>query len=119
MIAFDFARTFNPAARMGTATGIVNIGGFMASLLTMFAIGTVLDVLLGNGFSQGDLYALPSFRLAMSVQLLVLAVGAAAVVIARRRVRRRMAEQGVVVPPLRDALARERRRRREQKARGR
>ncbi|MHA7283793.1 MFS transporter [Arthrobacter sp. TMS2-4] len=119
MIAFDFARTFNPAARMGTATGIVNIGGFMASLLTMFAIGTVLDVLLANGFSQGDLYALPSFRLAMSVQLLVLAVGAAAVVIARRRVRRRMAEQGVVVPPLRDALARERRRRREQKARGR
>ena len=116
MIAFDFARTFNPAARMGTATGIVNIGGFMASLLTMFAIGTVLDVLLRTGFSQGDLYALPSFRLAMSVQLLVLAVGAIAVVIARRRVRRRMAEQGVVVPPLRDALARERRRRREQRA---
>ncbi|WP_394252663.1 MFS transporter [Arthrobacter pityocampae] len=116
MIAFDFARTFNPAARMGTATGIVNIGGFMASLLTMFAIGTVLDILLGTGFSQGDLYALPSFRLAMSVQLLVLAVGATAVVIARRRVRRRMAEQGVVVPPLRDALARERRRRREQRA---
>lgn len=116
MIAFDFARTFNPAARMGTATGIVNIGGFLASLLTMFAIGTVLDILLGTGFSQGDLYALPSFRLAMSVQLLVLAVGATAVVIARRRVRRRMAEQGVVVPPLRDALARERRRRREQRA---
>lgn len=116
MIAFDFARTFNPAARMGTATGIVNIGGFLASLLTMFAIGTVLDILLGTGFSQGDLYALPSFRLAMSVQLLVLAIGATAVVIARRRVRRRMAEQGVVVPPLRDALARERRRRREQRA---
>ncbi|PPB50208.1 MFS transporter [Arthrobacter pityocampae] len=116
MIAFDFARTFNPAARMGTATGIVNIGGFLASLLTMFAIGTVLDILLGTGFSQGDLYALPSFRLAMSVQILVLAVGATAVVIARRRVRRRMAEQGVVVPPLRDALARERRRRREQRA---
>ncbi|WP_104164313.1 nitrate/nitrite transporter [Arthrobacter sp. SX1312] len=116
MIAFDFARTFNPAARMGTAIGIVNIGGFMASLLTMFAIGTVLDVLLATGFSQGDLYALPSFRLAMSVQLLVVAVGAIAVVIARRRVRRRMAEQGVVVPPLRDALARERRRRREQRA---
>ncbi|MHA7238983.1 MFS transporter [Arthrobacter sp. TMS1-12-1] len=116
MIAFDFARTFNPAARLGTATGIVNIGGFVASLLTMFAIGVVLDVLLGNGFSQGDLYALASFRLAMAVQLVVLAAGAAAVVISRRRVRRRMAEQGVVVPPIRDALARERRRRREQRA---
>ena len=115
MIAFDFARTFNPAARIGTATGIVNIGGFTASLLSMFIIGVVLDVLLGSCFSQGELYALPSFRLAMAAQLVVLATGAIAVVIVRRRVRRRMAEQGVVVPPLRDALAREHRRRREQK----
>jgi MFS family permease len=111
MIAFDFARTFNPAARMGTATGIVNIGGFVASLVSMFVIGVVLDVLLGSGFSQGDLYALESFRLAMAAQLVVLAAGVVAVLIARRRVRRRMAEQGVVVPPLREALARERRRR--------
>lgn len=116
MIAFDFARTFNPAARMGTATGIVNIGGFMASLLTMFVIGIVLDLLLAGGYSRGDLYALTSFRLAMAVQLVVLATGATAVVVARGRVRRRMAEQGVVVPPLRDALARERRLRRERKA---
>ncbi|TKV28197.1 MFS transporter [Arthrobacter sp. NamB2] len=116
MIAFDFARTFNPAARIGTATGIVNIGGFVASLLSMFVIGVVLDVLLGSGFSRGDLYALPSFRLAMGAQLVLLAVGACAVVIARRKVRRRMADQGVVVPPLRDALARERRLRRERRA---
>ncbi len=116
MIAFDFARTFNPAARIGTATGIVNIGGFVASLLSMFVIGVVLDVLLGSGFSRGDLYALPSFRLAMGAQLVLLAVGACAVVIARRKVRRRMADQGVIVPPLRDALARERRLRRERRA---
>lgn len=116
MIAFDFARTFNPAARMGTATGIVNIGGFMASLLSMFVIGVVLDVLFGSGFSGGELYALPSFRLAMATQLVVLATGAVAVLIVRGRVRRRMAEQGVVVPRLRDALSRERRRRRDQRA---
>ncbi len=116
MIAFDFARTFNPATRVGTATGIVNIGGFMASLLSMFAIGIILDALLASGFSQGDLYALPSFRVAMAVQLVVLAFGAVAVLIARRRVRRRMAEQGVVVPPLRAVVDRERRRRFEQKA---
>lgn len=116
MIAFDFARTFNPAARMGTATGIVNVGGFMASLLSMFLIGVVLDLLLGSGFSDGDLYALTSFRLAMAVQLVVLAAGAGAVMIVRRRVRRRMAEQGVVVPPVREVLVRERRRRRDQRA---
>ena len=39
MIGFDFARTFNPPGRLGSATGIVNIGGFVASLVTIFAIG--------------------------------------------------------------------------------
>src|SRR3954452_24083458 len=43
MIGFDFARTFNPAGRLGSATGIVNVGGFVASLLTILAIGIVLD----------------------------------------------------------------------------
>ncbi|MFP5313616.1 MAG: MFS transporter, partial [Actinomycetes bacterium] len=33
MIGFDFARTFNPAHRIGTATGIVNVGGFIAALV--------------------------------------------------------------------------------------
>lgn len=116
MIAFDFARTFNAAARLGTATGIVNIGGFLASLLSMFVIGVILDLLLGSGFSEGDLYALGSFRIAMAAQLVVLAVGVVNVVLIRRRVRWRMAEQGVVVPPVRDVIVRERARRREQKA---
>ncbi|KNC18769.1 hypothetical protein AC792_10245 [Arthrobacter sp. RIT-PI-e] len=115
MIPFDFARPFNPAARIGTAPGIGNIGGLPASLPAMFVIGVVLDVLLRSGVSGGDLYALTSFRIAMAAQLVVLATGTVAVLIVRRRVRRRLAEQGVVVPPVRDALARERRRRREQR----
>ena len=45
MIAFDYARTFNPHHRHGTAVGIVNIGGFVASLLVSFGVG----VLLGPG----------------------------------------------------------------------
>ncbi|WP_246199794.1 MFS transporter [Arthrobacter zhaoguopingii] len=112
IIGFDFARTFNPAARMGTATGIVNIGGFLASLVAMFAVGIVLDLLLDSGFSGGDLYALPSFRLALAVQFVILAAGSSAIFVVRRRVRQQMAQQGVVVPPLREALAREWRRRR-------
>ena len=44
MIAFDFARTFNPPNRLGTATGIVNVGGFVASLITMLLVGIVLDI---------------------------------------------------------------------------
>ena len=39
MIGFDFARTFNPAHRIGTATGIVNVGGFIAALVAIFLIG--------------------------------------------------------------------------------
>ncbi|MDQ0147839.1 MULTISPECIES: MFS transporter [Pseudarthrobacter] len=109
MIGFDFARTFNPAHRIGTATGIVNVGGFIAALVSIFLIGLVLDVLYASGFSQGVLYGLDPFRLALSVQFLVLAFGAAAILASRRKVRRQMAAQGIVVPPLRSALARQRR----------
>ncbi|WP_142030973.1 MFS transporter [Arthrobacter sp. SLBN-112] len=109
MIGFDFARTFNPAHRIGTATGIVNVGGFIAALVSIFLIGLVLDVLYATGFSQGVLYGLAPFRLALSVQFLLLAIGAAAILASRRKVRRQMAAQGIVVPPLRSAIARQRR----------
>jgi sugar phosphate permease len=109
MIGFDFARTFNPAHRIGTATGIVNVGGFIAALIAIFLIGLVLDVLYAGGFSNGNLYGLDPFRIALSVQFLLLGSGAAAMLVCRRKVRRQMAAQGVVVPPLRAALARQRR----------
>ena len=54
MIGFDFARTFNPAHRIGTATGIVNVGGFIASLIAIYLIGLVLDVLYATGNSVED-----------------------------------------------------------------
>jgi len=109
MIGFDFARTFNPAHRIGTATGIVNVGGFIAALLSIFLIGLALDLLHAGGFSPEGLYSLSAFRIALSVQFLLLAGGSGAILVARRRVRREMAAQGVVVPPLLKALARQRR----------
>jgi MFS family permease len=105
MIGFDFARTFNPPSRLGTATGIVNVGGFVASLLTIFAIGAVLDLVSPAGTTS---YSLDAFRMALSVQFVVWLVGGAGIVIARRKVRRRMAAQGVVVPPIREAVRRNR-----------
>ena len=42
MIGFDYARTWNPVHRLGSASGVVNIGGFAASLLTVLAVGAVL-----------------------------------------------------------------------------
>ncbi|MDP9396208.1 MAG: MFS transporter [Actinomycetota bacterium] len=110
MIAFDFARTFNPPNRLGTATGIVNVGGFVASLVTMLLVGVVLDLRTPQG---APAYGLEAFRLALSVQFLVWGVGVVGVLRTRAAARRRLAEDhGVVVPPIREALARRRRARR-------
>ena len=49
MVGFDLARTFHPSDRLGRATGVVNIGGFAASLLTIALIGVVLDTLAPGG----------------------------------------------------------------------
>jgi MFS family permease len=67
MIGFDLARTFAPASRLGQASGIVNVGGFVASLLTVLAIGLVLDAVT-PGHSTN--YSVGAYRLAMCVQYL-------------------------------------------------
>ncbi|WP_153452412.1 MFS transporter [Streptomyces smaragdinus] len=43
MIGFDYARPANPPERMGTASGVVNVGGFSASIMTLLAVGLLLD----------------------------------------------------------------------------
>jgi len=110
VIGFDFARTFNPPNRLGTATGIVNVGGFFASLVTILLVGVILDLRTGGASA----YELDDFRVAMSVQYAIWLVGLTGILTSRRRVRRRMAESGVLVPPIRQALhdRRSRRRRR-------
>jgi MFS family permease len=97
MIAFDYARTENPAERIGSATGVVNVGGFLASLLTVLAIGAVLD-LLTPGASTA--YSLDAFKAAFAVQYVFWALGMVGVVRHRRRVRARLAREGVVLAPL-------------------
>ncbi|MGY1741849.1 MULTISPECIES: MFS transporter [unclassified Blastococcus] len=102
MIGFDFARTWNPAERQGSASGVVNVGGFVASLLTILAIGAVLDLRTPGG-STG--YDLDAFRAAFAVQYLFWAVGAVGVLRHRRLLRARLARDGVVLVPLRTAVA--------------
>lgn len=109
MIGFDFARTFNPSHRIGTATGIVNVGGFIAALVAIYLIGLVLDILHSTGFSQGQLYGLAPFRIALSVQFVLLGIGTVLILLSRRKVRQQMAAQGVHVAPLMVALAQQRR----------
>jgi len=97
MIGFDYARTENPAERHGSASGVVNVGGFVASLLTILAVGAVLDVLTPGTSADYDLDA---FRAAFSVQYLFWAIGLAGVIRHRRQLRARLARDGIVLQPL-------------------
>jgi MFS family permease len=101
MIGFDYARTENPAERQGSASGVVNVGGFVASLLTILAVGAVLDVLTPGTSADYDLDA---FRAAFSVQYLFWAVGLMGVLRHRRQLRQRLARDGVVLKPLHAAV---------------
>ena len=89
MVGFDLARTFNPPTRVGSATGIVNVGGFFASLSTVTLIGVILDVVAPGG---PETYTVDSFRVAMSVQYLVWGIGVAQILRYRRKVRRDLRE---------------------------
>lgn len=79
ILAFDFARTYNPPAALGTAQGMVNTGGFIATLLVMQAMGVVIAASGGYSFS--------AFRLAWAVQYLVWAVACVGVVVNARKAR--------------------------------
>lgn len=84
MIAFDHARTHNPAHRLSTATGITNVGGFLAALVAIFAIGLALDL---QGAGTPDTYRLDAFRVAFLTQFPLWALGWTFIVIERRRTR--------------------------------
>ena len=112
LIGFDFARSFNPARSHGSASGIVNVGGFLATFVMMFLIGLVLDLLAHGSSDPERLYSLGSFRVAFLVQYLVVGTGVIFLVLARRRTRRRLhEEEGIQVAPLWVSLLRAWRRR--------
>jgi predicted MFS family arabinose efflux permease len=82
MIGFDLARTFTPVQALGRANGIVNVGGFLASLLCMAAIGVVLDLREPGGMGA---YDLDDFRWAMATQYAFWVFGAVQVLRFRHR----------------------------------
>ncbi|MEU4366250.1 MFS transporter [Micromonospora chersina] len=94
VIGFDYARTFNPVHRIGSATGIVNVGGFVASILLILAVGVVLDLATPAGRSTPPLSA---FRWAFAVQYLLWGLGAVQVLRYRNAARRRHAAEAVPV----------------------
>jgi MFS family permease len=101
MMGFDYARTENEAERIGSATGIVNVGGFVAALCTIALIGIVLSLTSRGGPST---YTLGDFKLAFSVQYLFWAIGLAGMLHHRRRLR---TVRGLQLDPFHRAVARQ------------
>lgn len=65
IVSFDVARSWHRSSHLGRATGVINIGGFVASLATIGLIGVILDWRAPGGPST---YTLLDFRIAMAVQ---------------------------------------------------
>lgn len=84
MIGFDVGRTSNPSDRQASASGIINVAGFVAALVTIVAVGFILDWRTPGG---GD-YTLGAFHWAMSFQYLVWALGTVMILRHRRHIRR-------------------------------
>lgn len=83
LVGLDYARARNPAERLGTASGIVNMGGFIGTMITLFGIGVLLDALSPDGAGS---YSATAFRWAFCWQYVPLAVGTAMILRLRRKV---------------------------------
>jgi MFS family permease len=81
MIGFDFARPANPPERQGTASGIANMGGFLASITTLLAVGVLLD-------ATGE-----DYRIAFCSVFVVQALGVSQILRLRGRAVRRERER--------------------------
>ncbi|TQE27150.1 MFS transporter [Streptomyces ipomoeae] len=81
MLGFDFARPANPPERQGTASGITNMGGFVASMTTLLAVGVLLDM------TNDD------YRVAFSAVFVLQALGLSQILRLRGRAARRERER--------------------------
>jgi MFS family permease len=104
MIAMDYTRSFIDKSRLGTATGFVNIGGFVATFSMMFLAGIILDLVKAASSAAGqtaELYSLNGFRWAMSVQFLVLIIGTSMFLLERKKARAKLfLDEGIILRPI-------------------
>lgn len=81
MVGFDYSRPANPPGRQGTASGIVNMGGFTASMTMLLAVGVLLDL-------TGD-----NFRIAFAAVFVLQALGVSQILRLRPRTHQRERER--------------------------
>lgn len=97
VVGLDIARTANPRLNIGVAQSIANLGGFLATLFVLAAMGAVMTI--AGGFTP------EAFRVAWLVMYPVWALAIVGIVVTRRKARRLDAEIGIVPRPLRQVLA--------------
>lgn len=85
MSAFDVVRAHTPTQQLGVATGLANMGGYLAALTAVLAIGILLDV---QGAGSPETYSLGAFKVAMAAQLPLWAVGITMMLVERPKARR-------------------------------
>jgi sugar phosphate permease len=91
LVAFDIARSAVPPQRIGRASGIVNVGGFVSTITVVLVVGVALDL---QGAGTPDTYTLDAFRVAMLVQVPVWLGALAGIGLAARRVGPQSAADG-------------------------
>ena len=97
VVGIDIARTSNPSANLGVAQSMVNIGGFLATLLVLASMGALLTALAASPPRPSGS---PGWCSTRSGPLRW-----SAVLVTRRKSRRLDAERGVVPRPLREVFA--------------
>jgi hypothetical protein len=83
------------------------VGGFVASLILIFAVGTILDAKTPGSSTE---YTLSAFKAAFAFQYVLWGVGLIGVLRHRRTLRRRLAEDGVALDAFPRAVVRRLRR---------
>ncbi len=78
MIGFDYSKESFKPQELGAVNGLINVGAFIAALIMMGVVGSVIDVLGGP-----KLYSLDNFRIAFLAQLLVSGFGIAGLLVSR------------------------------------
>jgi hypothetical protein len=68
-IGFSLARDYNPARQVGTSTGVVNVGGFVATTVAAAGVGVLLQ-------AAGTMAPQQAFRMALLSLAVLLALGA-------------------------------------------
>lgn len=84
MVTFDFTKDIVPKARLGSANGFANVGGFLASFVMMYLTGLVIDI-VQEVTGSSERFTLLGFRWGFASQLVIVAIGVAFFTLERRK----------------------------------